>query len=102
MTAEDATLYGAAIGVGGVLLGAAIGGTFAWWAASRTNKAQQQIADSNRQHQQDLARENARSQRVAALEAMILKLSELAVIYPTLEKDEYCLKYPNVGDANGK
>ncbi|KAJ3060727.1 hypothetical protein HK102_009378, partial [Quaeritorhiza haematococci] len=50
-----------------------------------------------------LAQDAERSQRWSTIEANILKLTEFAIEYPTLEKDSYCSSYPNcVGDPNGK
>ena len=42
-------------------------------------------------------------QRRATIEAMILKLSEFAITYPTVEKDDFCSAYPKCpGDPNAK
>lgn len=85
------------------LIGAGAGAFIAWWATSTTNKIQQQIADSNLQLQKNLAEENSRAQRKASLEAMILKMSEFAMQWPTLEKEAYCSAYPKCpGDENGR
>jgi hypothetical protein len=82
------TLIGAASGI----LGAIIGAISGWFAGIRTNQIQKAIAE-----------DNLRAQQLATLEAMFLKMNELAVVYPTLEKDKYCLAYPNLpGDENGK
>jgi len=95
-------------------LGGLIGAIAAWWAASSTNKVQQQIADSNSKLQHDIAESNlafqkklaedsAHAQRRSAIEAMVLKLSEFAIQYPLLEKDDVCAAYPNIkGDERCK
>ena len=102
------------IGAGSAILGGIIGAVGAWFAASSTNKIQKQIADSNAQLQRDiansnltfqrkLAEDNAVGQRRTMIEAMVLKLTEFAITYPTLEKDAYCEAYPSCpGDPNGK
>jgi len=85
-------LIAAGAGIVGAILGGVIGACAAWWAASSTNRIQKQIAQ-----------ENEHAQRRAAIEAMILKLSEFAMAYPTVEKDDYCSAYPKCpGDPNGK
>lgn len=92
---NQAAIIGAVAG----LVGAAIGAFAAWKAANSTNRFQAQIAAENLAFQKQLAND----QRRAAVEAMILKLSEFAMEYPTLEKDAYCATYPNCpGDPNGK
>ena len=93
----------ALISAGSAIVGAILGAAAAWWAARITNKAQQQIAQANLDFQKKLFEDNDRSQRRAAIEAMILKLSEFAMHYPTVEKDDFCSAYPKCpGDANGK
>ena len=99
---------------GSAIVGGIIGALGAWWGASSTNKIQKQIADSNSKLQRDiadsnlafqkkLAEDSANATRRALIEAMVLKLSEFAIAYPTLEKDAYCDAYPNCpGDPNGK
>jgi hypothetical protein len=110
----QAAIIAAVSGVAGAILGGIIGAVAAWWAASSTNRVQQQIADSNSKLQREiaeaslafqktLAEDNERTQRRTALEAMMLKLSEFAMQWPTVEKDDYCKSYPAcTGDPNGK
>ena len=102
MNAEAATIYGAAIGVGGTVLGAVVGGAFAWWAANRTNAVQQVIATGNMKLQQELAAENARSQQRAYLDALVLKMIEIIIEHPHLEKDSFCQSYPNIINPDAK
>lgn len=114
-------IQAALIGLGGVLVGGLI-----TWLITRTTNAlqrkivadnlavqqqaaaanlalQQQIAADNANFQKQLAADAAKSQRLAVVEAMILKLSEFAIQYPIVEKDDYCASYPKcVGDPNGK
>ncbi len=89
----DKDIQIALISAGSAIVGAIIGAAGAWYAAIKTNQIQKQIAS-----------ENAVDQRRAALEAMILKMNEMAVEHGTLERDDYCEQYPNVpGDkSNGK
>jgi hypothetical protein len=99
----DTAIQGALIGAGAGLAGTVIGGIAAWWAASTTNKLQARLVSDNAQLQKNLAEESERAQRAVAIEAMILKLSDFAIEYPTLEKDSYCQAYPACpGDPNGK
>lgn len=99
----DPSIQGAMIGAGSGIAGALIGAAAAWWAASSSNRLQEHIAKSNAELQRKLAEDNERAQRWSAIEARILKLSEFAIQYPTLEKDSYCQAYPNCpGNANGK
>lgn len=96
-------IIGAVAGVAGSIFGAAIGAIVAWRAASSTNVIQQQVAQGNLDFQKKLAEDNARAQRRATIEAMVLKLSEFAMMWPTVEKDDYCKSYPScTGDPNGK
>jgi hypothetical protein len=74
------TLIGAAIGLGGALIGA----LFAWLAARSTNRAQEKIAQ-----------ENARAQQRAFIDSLVIKMIEISMEYPYLEREEFCNTYPN-------
>lgn len=114
-------IQAALIGLGGVL----VGGVITWLITKTTNSLQQriaadnlalqqqtaaanldlqkQLAADNAKFQKQLAEDTAKAQRLAIVESMILKLSEFAIQYPTVEKDDYCAAYPKcVGDVNGK
>lgn len=99
----DATIFGAIIGAVAGIAGAVIGAIVAWCAAISTNALQKSIAENNLTFQKELAASNERFHRRTSIEAMILKLSEYAMQWPTVEKDDYCKAYPGCpGDSNGK
>ena len=103
---DAATYFAAASGIIGTVLGAIVGAFVAWRTTSSTNKVQKQIADSNAQLQQKLAQasfdfqkklaeDTARQQQRSAIDGMVLKLIELGMLYPYLEKEENCRAWPN-------
>ncbi len=111
---EKPEIQAAIIAAAAALIGAVVGAVAAWVAASSSNKIQQQIAASNAKLQKDIAESNlafqeklaedsVRMMRKASIETMVLKLSEFAMTYPTLEKDAFCEAYPDCpGDPNAK
>jgi len=78
-------LWTAGIGVGGTLLGTVVGGLITWLITRSTN-----------QQQRTLAKQTEHAQRQATLDGLIVKMIDLSMEYPYLEKKEFCEAYPNV------
>lgn len=108
----------ALVGAVSALVGALIGGIAAWRAASSTNRIQRSIAERNADlqtqlaeaslalqkqvaysqvtTQKEIAAENAKSQQRAYIDTQIMKMIEIAITYPLLEKLEHCHAYPDI------
>lgn len=72
--------------------GVAIGGLLAWLIARSTGKLQKQIAE-----------ENTRSQERTAIDGLVVKMLEIWIAYPHLEKQDFTGGYPSlVGNPHAK
>lgn len=98
-----AAIIAGVAGIVGAILGGIIGAIAAWRAASSTNRIQKQIADYNVAFQKKLAADTAHAQERTFVDGMVLKMIELLIAHPHLEKDDFCQKYPDVpGHENGR
>jgi hypothetical protein len=71
--------------------------------ADSNSKLQPEIAESTMKLQQDLAREAVRAQQSAHIQGLVLKMIEICIEHPHLEKKDFCHSYPNCsGHPNGK
>ncbi|HTU88738.1 MAG TPA: hypothetical protein VMF69_01455 [Gemmataceae bacterium] len=78
-------LWSAGISVTGTLLGTALGGFITWLLTRTTNKQQRELAE-----------QAERSQQRATLVGLIIKMIDLSMEYPYLEKKDFCDSYPNI------
>jgi len=73
----------------GTVIGAVIAGVITWLCTRSTNKMQERIAV-----------ENARLQQRAFIDSMVLKMLDILIEHPHLEKDSFCQSYPNLPTPN--
>ena len=83
------------ITAGSGIVGALIGAAITYLSTRRSNNIQQQIADAGHELQRELAKQSEKAQNRATIDGLVIKMIELALTYPYLEKEEFCHAYPN-------